>query len=220
MKTTLSAALILLLAATPAIGHRLDEYLQATLITVGKDRVQAQLRLVPGVAVLPFVLGSIDTDANEAISEVEQDAYAGRVLHDLSLTLDGDRLPLRLVSMRFPKVEEMKQGLGEIQLEFAADVPRGGGKRRLIFENHHQTAIAAYLVNSLVPQDPDIRITAQNRNYLQSFYELDYQQAGGRPAGVFFAGLSGTGAWLGMVVLLLSARLAFLWRQRLRPHDS
>ncbi len=207
MKTVMSIAAILLLARTSAIGHRLDEYLQATLISVGKNRVQAQIRLIPGVAVLPMVLGSIDTDANATISDAEQRSYAERVLHDLSLTLDGDRLPLRLASMRFPKVEEMKQGLGEIQLEFEADVPGGGLKRRLTFENHHRGPIAAYLVNCLVPQDPDIRITAQKRNYQQSFYELEYTQAAS-------AWLPGAGGLLGIVALLLSARLTFLWRQR------
>jgi hypothetical protein len=214
MKASLSAAAILLLIRTPAIGHRLDEYLQATLISVGKDRIQAQIRLVPGVAVLPVVLGSIDTDADGAVSEAEQGAYAERVLRDLSLTVDGDRLRLRLVSRRFPKIEEMKEGLGEIQLEFEADAPRGGRKRRLVFENHHQSPIAVYLVNCLVPRDPDIRITAQNRNYQQSFYEVDYTEAGGRPTPPLFARLPGADSWLGLVALVLSARFAFLWRQR------
>ena len=50
--------------------------------------------------------------------------------------------------------------------------------RRLIFENHHQSRIAAYLVNCLVPHDRDIRFVAQNRNQQQSFYQLDYVQAG------------------------------------------
>jgi hypothetical protein len=210
MKSKLAALAILLCAETPAMAHRLDEYLQATLISVEKNRVQVQIRLVPGVAVLPVVLGSIDgnidIDADEAISENEQRGYVERVLRDLSLAVDGDRLPLRLVSMRFPKVAEMKQGLGEIQLAFDTAVPAGGRKRKLIFQNHHQPLIAAYLVNCLVPQDPDIRITAQNRDYLQSFYELDYTQAGGHPASVVFG-------WLGMLALVLSARLAFLWRR-------
>ena len=86
----------------------------------------------------------------------------------------------RLVSVEFPAVEDMKEGLGEIQIEFSADLPRGGPNRRLIFENHHQSRIAAYLVNCLVPRDRDIRIVAQNRNEQQSFYQLDYVQAGAR----------------------------------------
>jgi hypothetical protein len=40
--------------------------------------------------------------------------------------------------------------------------------------------MAAYLVNCLVPRDPDIRIVAQKRNPLQSFYELDYVQSRAR----------------------------------------
>ena len=50
------AAAILLLPGAPVSAHRLDEYLQATLISVEKDRVQAPMRLVPGVAVSSFVL--------------------------------------------------------------------------------------------------------------------------------------------------------------------
>lgn len=181
MKTRLTAACAILLSVgTPASAHRLDKYLQATTISVEKDRVQAQVRLTPGVAVFRKVLANIDTDADGVISEAEQRAYAERVLRDLSLTIDGDRLRLRLVSSKFAKTEEMKEGRGDIELEFDADVPRGGPNRRLIFENQHQRRIAAYLVNCLVPRDPDIRVTAQNRNYRQSYYRLDYAQAGGR----------------------------------------
>jgi hypothetical protein len=52
-------AIILFLAAS-ASAHRLDEYLQATIISVEKDRVQAEMRLVPGVAVSSFVLNGIE----------------------------------------------------------------------------------------------------------------------------------------------------------------
>src|SRR5690348_8195960 len=173
MKLSLVAGIaILLLAGTSGSAHRLDEYLQATTISVEKDRVQAQLRLTPGVAVFRRVFATIDADADGAISEAEQQAYARHVLGDLSLTIDGNHLRLQLLSAKFPGIEEMREGRGEIQLEFTADVPGGGPNRRLIFENHHQSRIAAYLVNCLVPRDPGIRITAQNRNYWQSFYQL------------------------------------------------
>ena len=174
MRTTLAAAsAILLVIGTSAFAHRLDEYLQSTTISVERDRVQAQVRLTPGVAVFPTVLANIDTNTDGVISETEQRAYAERVLGDLSLTIDGEPLRLQLVSLKFPKLEEMKEGLGEIQVEFKADVSSGGARRRLIFENQHQNRIAAYLVNCLVPRDPGIRITGQNRNYEQSFYQLD-----------------------------------------------
>lgn len=197
MKVTLAAVL---LASATASAHRLDEYLQATLISVEKDRVQAQIRLVPGVAVLPMVLASIDSNADGVISASEQQAYAQRVLRDLSFTIDGEHLKPQLISVKFPPIEDIKEGLGEIQLEVTADLSPNGHNRKLIFENHHQTRIAAYLVNALVPRDPDIHLLTQNRNYDQSFYRLEYVQAGGH---------SGPW-WLGALALLLFTRLALL----------
>lgn len=167
MKLALAAS-ILLYAATRAAAHRLDEYLQATLISVEKNRVQAEIRFTPGVAVLPIVLAQIDSNGDGIISEAEQHAYAQCVLRDLSLSVDTNRLRLQLISTRFAAIEEMKEGFGEIGLQIAADLPPGYGHRRLVFENHHLRRVAAYLVNCLVSRNPDIRINAQNRNYDQS----------------------------------------------------
>jgi len=195
MKSRLiAAAAILLSLAGVASAHRLDEYLQATLISVEKDHVQASLRLIPGVAVFRSVIASIDSNGDGVLSSAEQWAYAERVLGDLSLTADGNRLTPRLVSVHFPAIEDMKEGLGEIQIEFTVDLPRGGPNRKLIFESHHQARIAAYLVNCLVPRDPDIRIVAQTRNEQQSFYQLDYVQAGS-PGPAPRPGWSGIRGW-------------------------
>lgn len=208
------ATAVLLLPGASASAHRLDEYLQATLISVEKDHVQAEMRLVPGVAVSSFILAGMDTNADGVISETEQRAYAERVLRDVSLTVDGYALRPRLISFEFPGVEEMKEGLGEIHIEFSADLTPGGGNRRLVFRNHHQSRIAAYLVNCLVPRDRDIRVMAQNRNEQQSFYQLDYMQAGVASDTLPLRWRPGTRGWLGIVALLLSARFAFLWRQQ------
>jgi len=215
MKTTrltVAIAVPLFLGAS-ASAHRVDEYLQATIISIEKDRVQAAIRLVPGVAVSSFVLTSIDTDGDGVISGTERRVYAERVLHDVSLKVDGHILRPQLISVEFPRVEELKAGLGEIQMEFSADLPQRGSNRRLIFENHHQSRIAAYLVNCLVPRDPNIRVVAQNRDEQQSFYQLDYVQAG-VSSNTLFPGWQDERGWLGMAALLLLARLVLLWRQR------
>jgi hypothetical protein len=196
------SALILLLAAASAPAHRLDEYLQGTLISVEKNRVQAEITLTPGVAVFPILIAELDRNGDEVISESEQRAYAARVLGDLSLSIDGRRLTLQVLSTRFAALGQMKDGLGEIRIEFAADLPPGGRNRRLVLENHHYSRIAAYQVNCLVPRDPDIRIAAQKRNYLQSVYQLEYVQAGVSSA-------SG-GAWLGALALAMFLRFAYL----------
>jgi hypothetical protein len=178
MKTKLIAvAAVILSVAGPISAHRLDQYLQATLISVEKDHVQASMRLIPGVAVSSAVLASVDTNADGLLSNAEQQAYAQQVMRDVSISIDGKRLTQRVVSVEFPKNQEMRAGLGEIKIELSADLPTGAANRKLIFENHHQSRIAAYLVNCLIPRDKDIHVTAQNRNELQSFYQLEYVRA-------------------------------------------
>ena len=154
MRVGLAAAILLLRPGTPALTHRLDEYLQATLISVGKDQLQAEITLTPGVAGLPIVAAIIDTDADGVISEAEQRAYAGQVLRDLSFTIDGHPLTPRLRFDAISRHRRDERGAGRDSDRVQADLPRGGPSRRLVFENRHQSRIGAYLVNCLVPQRP------------------------------------------------------------------
>jgi hydrogenase/urease accessory protein HupE len=181
MKSLLALCAVMFLSvATPALAHRLDEYLQATTFVVDGDHVEVQMRLTPGVEVFDRMLGAIDANGDGVISEPEQQAYAQHVSRDLSLKIDGYLLELRLVSSTFPKLEEMKEGLGDILLNFRAALRQGGLNRRLTFENHHLNAISVYLVNCLVPSDTSIHVTSQGRNYDQSIYQLDFSQTGVR----------------------------------------
>ena len=217
MRTSLAAAFALvLLSATPVGAHRLDEYIQATTIAVEKARVQVQIGLAPGVAVFPIVFADLDGDADGIVSGAEERTYAERVLRDLKLSVDGKRLPLRLTSSTFANTAALREGRGEIQLELEADVPRGGPDRRLTFENHHQSRIGAYLVNSLVPRDPDIRIGAQNRNYEQSFYQLDYSDVTAPSSLLPLTSWSDPWGWLGSAAIGLIAGLALLGRRHTR----
>ena len=205
-----AAAALALLAATPASAHRLDEYLQATTLAVEKGRIQAEISLSPGVAVFPVVFAGIDADADGIVSAAEERTYAERVMRDLALSVDGTRLPLRRVSSTFSTVEALREGRGGMRIAFESDVPPGGVSRVLTFENHHQRAIGAYLVNGLVPRDPAIRIEAQNRSYEQSFYQLDYSDAAA-PSGVLsLTSWSGLWKWLGSAAIVLIAGVGLL----------
>ncbi len=209
-----AALALLCLSGAPAFAHRLDEYLQATLFSIQKDRVQAQMRLTPGVAVSAFILSGIDTNGDGVISDAEQRAYAERVLRDVSLSIDGHALTPRLISVEFPGMEEMKQGLGEIQIQFGADLPPGGSERRLVFENHHQSALAAYLVNCLAPRDAEIRVVQQDRDERQSFYQLDYVEGAAALETPRLRWWQGVPVWPCAAALLLLARFAWVWRRR------
>jgi hypothetical protein len=119
------------------------------------------MRLIPGVAVASKVLANIDKNRDSLISAAEQRNYAERVLRDLSFTLDGTPLTLRLGSVVFPKIADVKEGLGEIHIELNADLPPGRSGRTLVFQNHHAGGISVYLVNSLVPLDRSVKIVSQ-----------------------------------------------------------
>lgn len=220
MKSALAAVVaMVLLAATAAAAHRLDEYLQATTLLVERDRVQMQICLTPGIAVFPAVRASIDADGDGVLSPAEQQAYAQRVLGDLSLTLDGAPLPMRLTSVKFAPIEDMREGRGEIRLDFEAAAAGGSDKRQLVFENRHHSRIAAYLVNSLIPRDPAIKITSQYRNYPQSFYQLEYTQGAVGLHAASWGKWFNAGGWPAAIALLVLAAGAFARRRAKTAND-
>ena len=185
MNFVLAAAFTIVLqaATTSAYAHRLDEYLQATTFSLEKHRVQVDIRLVPGVLVVREVLAAIDADKDGVIADAELRAYGHRLQRDLALAIDAKPARLQLVSSNADDVQTLSEGVGEIRLRFVADVPPGGARRSVVFENKHHRAIASYLVNCLVPADPSIRISAQHRNHAQSRYQLAYTVGAPVPAG-------------------------------------
>jgi hypothetical protein len=201
-------ALALLLGKT-ASAHRIDEYLQATLLSVQADRVQASMRLIPGILVAPSVIAAIDTNGDGVLSEAEERAYAQRVLGDLSITIDGKSVQPKLISWSFPQPAQMRDGIGEIHIEYRVELPSGGPHRTLVLANHHLSRTSVYLMNVLVPQDRNIHLLAQKRNEQQSLYELDYQQMAAADA------RSGT-AWSGVRVWLNGVQFLSLFHLGMR----
>ena len=172
---------ILLLLGAPVSAHRLDEYLQATLISIEKDQVQASMRLIPGVAVSSAVLASIDSNGDGVISETEGRAYAERVLSEVSLGIDGHPLKPRLISVSFPAMQEMKDGLGEIQIEFSASLTERRSRAKTYLRESPSKADGSLPGElSCTAAIKTFRSAAQDRNEDQSFYQLTYRQDGSR----------------------------------------
>lgn len=182
-KTATVIAICAFLCVKAASAHRIDEYLQATLLSLGTQRVHASMRLIPGMIVSPSVIATIDGNGDGSFSEPEERAYARRVLDEVSITIDGTRVQPVLLSYTFPAPAQMREGLGEIRIEYAAELPVGGKNRSLILTNHHLSSTSVYLMNVLAPEEPGIRILAQKRNEQQSVFELDYQEAASTASG-------------------------------------
>ncbi len=176
MRRIVAAVALFLVPHAAVFAHELDEYVQAALISLAPDRIDVQLRLVPGAEVFKRVLAGIDTNGDGAISNTEQQAYANRVVHDLVLTMNGHALTPEIVSTEFPPVDLMKAGLGEIHIALRVSGVTRAARQELVMENRHQRAISAYLVNTLAPRDRSLQIVAQRRSSDQSRYEVEYEQ--------------------------------------------
>lgn len=177
MKIKLAIVIALLSFEVPAFAHRLDEYLQAIIVSIGQDRIQASMRLIPGVAVSNSVITAVDLNHDNVFTEAEQRIYAQKVLRDLSLNVDGHLQKLHLESVSFPAPADMKAGIGEIHIEFTADLPVGAAPSVLVIENHHEPRMSVYLMNCLVPQDRTLHVGAQNRNQNQSYYRVEFTRS-------------------------------------------
>jgi len=174
MKQALLGGLLLVLA-TDALAHRLDEYLQATRIAVATNRIDLSFDLTPGVAVADQLLDAIDQNRDGQISMKESTKYAQRFLKDIQLGLDQKHLELNLAEVSFPSLSEVRGGLGVIQIKAAALVgPLVVGSHILTLANTHQPTISVYQVNALRPKDAAIAITKQTRDELQKNYRLEF----------------------------------------------
>jgi hypothetical protein len=167
-------AVVVLCFGRIASAHRLDEYLQATRISVELNRVGIEMDLTPGVAVAERVIQAIDRDHDQNISDAEAAAYAKDIVRDVSLIVDGRPRSLLIEDYRFPTLAEMRSGDGVIRLRATVPLASAAGQRHIAFTNRHMSDMGAYLVNALVPADDRIRIRPPRRDVSQQEFSMDY----------------------------------------------
>ena len=159
----------------PAGAHRLDEYLQATRLSIDVDRVSVEIDLTAGVNAAPQVVAWIDTNRDGQISTIERRAYAQQMLGAVGLEVDGRTASLSLIDSRFPDVRDMNAGVGTIRLRATANLPASAsGRHQIAYVNDHRSEMSVYLVNAMVPKDPRIQIAGQRRDPAQHRLTLDY----------------------------------------------
>ena len=180
MRSSLSAAatvgFFLLISASPS-AHRLDEYLQAARVSLERTQVTLEVDLTPGVSVADGIIALIDRDGDNRITPFEARSYAEGVLGDVVVELDGRSVAMTLAHVEAPSTDEMRHGMGTIQLQAVGDVeqvamwPR---QRQLHLQNNHHEASSVYLVNALIPSDNGITVVAQTRDAKQRDVSIDY----------------------------------------------
>jgi hypothetical protein len=201
-----TAACLLAISASPS-AHRLDEYLQAARVSLAHTRVELEIDLTPGASVADGIIALIDRDGDTRISPPEAERYGRDVLADMVLELDGRSVTLTLDRVEAPSLEEMRHGLGAIQVRASGDVePRMSRRRELHFRNNHHPAFSVYLVNALIPSDRGISVVAQTRDAKQRDVRIEYSISPQWPKYVYWP-------------VLGAAAMFFVYRHRFRSVD-
>lgn len=199
---------LLLFGAEPAVrAHRLDECLQAALISISTREIGIDLSLTPGALIGPEVLGEIDKDHDRIVSPIEGKRYLDQVTQDISISVDGKAVRLELEKYLFPTVESLLQGTSAVEIKYRV-VPANLriGHHTLELENRHNSTNSQYLMNVLEPDSSRVQILRQRRNEIQSKYEVEFAV---NPPGVAAT------FWAGATCLLMAtlALLAVLWER-------
>jgi len=169
-----TAGILLALSASPS-AHRLDEYLQAARVSLEHARVMLEIDLMPGATIAEAIIDHLDRDGDRKISPLEADSYGQDVLRDIVLELDGRPVALTMADIGVSSLDELRHGIGMIQLRASGDVdPRISMRRELHFKNNHQPGTSVYLVNALLPSDPGIKVVAQIRDAKQREARIQY----------------------------------------------
>jgi hypothetical protein len=179
--------LIALLAARPqvAAAHSLDQYLQASYVTVAADHLTVELDLSPGVLVAPQILARLDPNRDGVISDAEGQAYARQVLADVALQIDSQPLALALTKVDMPPFLTVQAGYGTLRLYAEADLPAGlQGPHQLAYQNTHEPVTSIYQANAFVEKGAAITLGVPSRDDLQHTLTLAYTIGGGTTAAV------------------------------------
>ena len=124
------------------------------------------------------IISLIDRDGDKRISPVEAESYGRDVLTDVVLELDGRPVALTLSHVEVPSIDEMRHGMGAIQVRASGDVARRMSLgRELHFQNNHHPGSSVYLVNALMPSDEGIEVVGQTRDAKQRDVRIEYSVA-------------------------------------------
>jgi len=166
-----------------AFAHRLDEYLQATLVMIEPGEIRLDMNLTPGVAVADQLLSQMHSDSPGVITPEGAAAYTESLRRDLTVQLDRRDLHLSVAGSHFPTSDELHSGWGIIQIAFSSKIgPLHSGAHVLSIVNRHLPGISVYLLNAgqsplfdaTPPKAGSIAVTAQKRNENQSIGEIDF----------------------------------------------
>jgi nickel/cobalt transporter (NicO) family protein len=167
---------LVLIFPNSVAAHPLDEFYQATFITIVPNRITIQIELYTGVLVAPEIMTMIDTDQDDEISEAEGQAYVDLFLKDVISEIDGTSTLFTVADIEFPSALDLKAGIGVMRFKLYTDLPpTHRGEHQFFYRNQHRSDLnSIYLVNALRDAANWVEIVHEERDVFQASLRLDY----------------------------------------------
>lgn len=174
MKVWLWGILLWVMLSSVVQAHPLDELHQITYVLLSPDHITLRLELYPGLAIAPQFLGELDANHDDTISEAERAAYLEYLLADITLTINGESVPLQITNSIIPSAVEIRAGVAVLGVEFQADVPIAPDSYAAVYHNQHLPDISTYLITTMSTDALQISLTAQMPNPEQTALQFEY----------------------------------------------
>jgi hypothetical protein len=139
--------LVLALLSGGAGAHPLDEMVQGAYLTLMPGAVQLELDLTPGPLVAAPLIKALDPNADGKVSAAEARVFAGQVLTQSSLTLNGAALRWTLDEVTVPPLQNLKVGSDTIKIYAVAQRSDRAGAAILTYQNRYQPVKSQWMAN-------------------------------------------------------------------------
>lgn len=135
MKRLRACAGLLLVLPAPALAHPHAWVDQQAIVSLDRGAIVIDYRVVPSAKDGAHMFGHLDTDHDGVIGERELHAYAAALLRSTRLIVDGQGIPLRVLSASVPARSAMAGGAGLMTVRATAPLRLAPTHRHVVTLN-------------------------------------------------------------------------------------
>jgi hypothetical protein len=173
--------IILALSSGWAGAHPVDEVIQGAYLTLVPGLVQLELDITPGSRVTMKVLGPLDGNGDQTITDAEARAYAVRVVAQSSLKLDGVAVLWTVDRVSVPPYQNLQTGYGTLKIYATGKCPERAGTRTLTYQNRYKPSKSQWVANIFLQPADDWKFQVAKQRHSSDGRQLTVDYTATRP---------------------------------------
>ena len=147
----------------PACAHPLDEAMQLSTLTVAWDQITIEIEIMIGPLLIDRLANAVNTNGDTEFSPAEQEAWGQQLTGYVSLSIDGQVVPLRLMRVRVPTYRALLNEQECVTVCYQAAIGDASNQpdrpHRVTYVNKYLKALSFYATSVLVHEDVDMDIS-------------------------------------------------------------